>query len=653
MSAVAAAARDLLAPLQLGPVRARSRIVFAPHVTNLAEDGLPGERLTAYVERRAAGGAGVVVLEEASVHESSHPYQRVLRGYDPAIVAAYRRLADRVHAAGAVVLAQLGHAGMQGTGHIRKQALWAPSAVPNPATLEMPMVMEAEDIEAVVGGFALAAAHAMAGGLDGVEVNAGQHSLVRQFLSGLTNTRDDAYGGDPERRLRFAREAIAAVRQAVGEGGVVGLRLCCDELAPWAGIRPEDAPELAAVVSEGTDYVSVVAGSIYTVEETRAGLQRPPGYLLELAGSVRSALGGRLVLASGSLVDPVQAAAAIRDGRADACEMTRALIADPDLPSKLAEGRGHEIRPCIRCNQDCAVRSAANAAVSCIHNPEAGHEAELPPPAPAARRRFVLVVGGGPAGLEAARVAAVRGHRVTLLERGPALGGTPGAVAASGQREPFGLVSSWLAERVAELGVDVRLGVEAAPALIAELGPDVVVLATGARPRPPEGVPGLDLAHVVSVRDVLAGRLPGSGRVAVLDRQGTLPAVDAARLAAAAGRPVSVLTEDPFVSSQLGATGELSPWYREAAASGIDLRAFTTVVRVEPGRLHLRHRFGTEEEELEADCVVLADHELPADDLYRQLFEKPGPELHRVGDCVAPRRVLHAVLEGRRIAANL
>jgi 2,4-dienoyl-CoA reductase (NADPH2) len=653
MSAVAAAAGDLLAPLQLGPVRARSRIVFAAHVTNLAEDGLPGERLTAYVERRAAGGAGIVVLEEASVHESSHPYQRVLRGYDPAIVAGYRRLADRVHAAGAVVLAQLGHAGMQGTGHIRKQALWAPSPVPNPATLEMPKVMEAEDIEAVVRGFVLAAGHAMAGGLDGVEVNAGQHSLVRQFLSGLTNLRDDAYGGDPERRLRFAREVIAAVRRAVGDGGVLGLRLCCDELAPWAGIRPEDAPELAAALTEGTDYVSVVAGSIYSVEETRAGLHRPPGYLLELAAGVRSALGGRPVLASGSLVDPFQAAAAIRDGRADACEMTRALIADPDLPNKLADGRGHEIRPCIRCNQDCMVRSAANAAVSCIHNPEAGHEAELPPPARATRRRFVLVVGGGPAGLEAARVAAQRGHRVTLLERGPALGGTPRAVAASGQREPFGLVSTWLAERVAELGVDVRLGVEASPALIAQLGPDAVVLATGARPRPAEGVPGLDLPHVVSVRDVLADRLPGGGRVAVLDRQGTYPALDAARLAAAAGRPVSVLTEDPFVSTQLGATGELSPWYREAAAAGIELRAFTTVVRVEPDRLRLRHRFGTSEEDLEADCVVLADHELAADDLYRHLAENTGFELHRVGDCLAPRRVLQAILEGRRIAAIL
>jgi len=638
----------LLDPLPLRGRAARNRIVFAAHVTNLAADGLPGERLCAYYERRARGGAGVVVVEEAFVHPSSHPYERAIRGDDPAIVPAYRRLAGRLHAAGALALAQLGHAGMQGSGRVRKQALWAPSAVPDPATLEMPKVMEPEDVAAVVAGFALAARHAVAGGMDGVEVNAGQHSLVRQFLSGLTNLRDDDYGGDPERRLRFAREVLGAVRREAGDA-VVGLRLCCDELAPWAGIRPEEAPELAAALSEGVDYVSVVAGSIYSVEETRAGLHRPPGHLLGLCAAVRERLGGLPVFASGALVDPDQAGAALLSGRADACEMTRALIADPDLPARLAEQRPEVVRPCIRCNQDCAVRSAANAAVSCIHNPEAGHEADFPAPRPAPRARRVVVVGGGPAGLEAALVAAGRGHRVMLLERADALGGTPRLVAAARQREPFALVSAWRAARLAEMDVDVRLGAEASAGRLAELGPDVVILATGARPRPAEGLRGGGRPHVVSVRAALAGRLPGTGRVAVLDRQGGYPAIDCARQAAASGRPVAVLTEDPFVSSQLGATGELGPWYREAAALGIDLRPLTTVVEVRTRSLLLRQRFGTAEDELEADCVVLADHELPADDLYRAMADElPGTEVRRVGDCVAPRRVLHAVLEGGR-----
>jgi 2,4-dienoyl-CoA reductase (NADPH2) len=199
-------------------------------------------------------------------------------------------------------------------------------------------------------------------------------------------------------------------------------------------------------------------------------------------------------------------------------------------------------------------------------------------------------------------------------------------------------------DRLAELDVDVRLGVEASAALVLELGPDLVVVATGARPRPPEGLTG-----VISVRDVLAGALPGAGRVVVLDRQGSYPAIDAARVAARAGRPVMVLTEDTIVSSQLGAIGELAPWYREAAALGIELRALTSVLEVTPGALRLRHRFGAAEDELAADCVVLADHELPDDELYHGLVGGlPGVEVRRVGDCVAPRRVLHAVLEGGR-----
>jgi 2,4-dienoyl-CoA reductase (NADPH2) len=646
---------SLLQPLRLGAGReARNRIVFAAHVTNLAEDGLPGARMTAYYERRARGGAGLIVLEEAQVHPSSHPYQRALRGYDPAIAPAYQRLADRLRASGALVVAQVGHAGMQGTGHILKRELWAPSAVPNPATLEMPKVMEPEDFDAVIEGFAVAARHARAGGLDGVEVNAGQHSLVRQFLSGLTNLRDDEWGGDGDRRLRLARAVLAAVRREMGPERLVGLRLSCDELAPWAGIKPEDAPELAAALIDGVDYVSVVAGSIYSVEETRPGLHRPPGHLLPLCAAVRVALAGVPVFASGSLVDPVQADAAISAGQADACEMTRALIADPDLPAKLLAGRAGDVRPCIRCNQDCSVRSAANAAVSCVHNPEAGHEVGFPPLTPARRPRSVVVVGSGPAGLEAALAAAARGHQVTLLERCTALGGTPRSVAASGQREPFGLVSSWRVARLEASGVEVRLGTEATAHLLRELGPEVVVLATGARPRPVEALVVAGRADVVSVRDALAGTLPGFGRVVVLDRQGGYPAIDAARIAAGLGRPVTVLSEDPFVSSQLGATGELSPWYREAAALGIELRPLTMVLEVEAKMLRLRHRFAPAEERMEADCLVLADHELAEDALYLELSATlPHLEVTRVGDCVAPRRVLHAVLEGGRAGARI
>ena len=632
-------------------------MAFTAHTTNLAVRGLPSPAHAAYYARRARGGAGLIVMEEVCVHPSDHPLDRSMHGDDPAIVPAYQRVAEAVRPHGSLLCVQLTHSGMQGSGHPRRQAIWAPSAVPNPSTLEMPKVMEPEDIAAVVAGFAESARLALAGGLDGVEVNAGQHSLLRQFLSGLTNQRTDGYGGGLEGRARLLREVLAAVRAAVGPAALVGLRLCGDELAPWAGITPEQAPQIAAHVlaGGGVDWVSVVVGSIYSIHATRAGMHTPPGYALDLARAVRAAAGGVPLLATGSLVDPRLAAEAVATGAADAVEMTRALIADPDLVARIRERRPDRIRPCIRCNQDCMVRSAQNAVVSCIHNPEAGHEGEPFVPAPATRARRVLVVGGGPAGMEAARAAALRGHHVTLVERAARLGGTPALVATAPLRGPMGEVGRWLAARLEELGVEVRLGEEATVESVLAAGSDAVVLATGARPRPWEGPGGEVTAGVavVGVRDVLRGSLPGRERVAVLDREGGHPAIDAAEAASALGRRVVVISEDAFVSSRLGLTGEFNPWYRRAAAVGVELRPQTVVVGVEPGALVVRHRFAEATERIEGiDVMVVADHELADDGLHRALRGRVGA-LHRAGDCVAPRRVLHAVLEGNRVGRAL
>ncbi len=645
------AADALFAPLRLGVVKtAPNRIAFTAHTTNLAEDGLPSARQAAYFARRAEGGVGLIVVEEVSVHPSDYPYQRIVRGDDDAAIPGLRHVAGAIREHGSLALLQLNHSGMQGTGHIKKQAILAPSAVPNPATMEMPKVMEDEDIAAVVAGFAAAARRAMAGGFDGVEINAGQYSLVRQFLSGLTNLRSDPYGGTPENRLWFAREVIEAVRAAIGFEAVLGLRLSCDEFAPWAGITPEQAPAIARELTAGGEisYLSVVVGSIYTPHRTHAAMHTPPGYALDLARQVRLAVEVP-VYATGSIADPEMAGAAVAEGTADGVEMTRALIADPDLPRKLREGRRDDIRPCIRCNQDCMVRSAQNAVVSCIHNPAAGHEDEFPALEHSSSPRGVLVVGGGPAGMETARIAALRGHRVTLIERADRLGGTPRLVATAPQREPMRLVADWLEGQLARLDVAVRLNTEATRDSVLATDASVVVLATGGRARPGESFPGGTLPFVYSARDALAGRVPETGRVVVIDTQGYYPAIDAAQALATAGHAVTILSEDVFVSSQLGANGEFSPWYTRAAELGIEMRPMTTVLAIEPGALTVRHKFGTAVERIEdVAAVVLADYELADDALYRELVGVV-PALHRVGDCLAPRRVLHAILEGNRV----
>jgi mycofactocin system FadH/OYE family oxidoreductase 2 len=640
----------LFAPLTLGDWTVPNRIAFAAHTTNLTVNGVPSQRQAQYYARRAEGGAGLIVVEEASVHPSDRPYQRVPRGYDPAICDGYALIADAVHEHGAVALAQLNHSGMQGTGHIQKRALWAPSAIPNPATIEMPMVMEEEHIAAVVAGFALAARHAVMGGLAGVEINAGQYSLLRQFLSPLTNQREDRYGGDLEGRLRLSREVIAAVRSALDNGPIVGLRLSADEFAPWAGITPDQAPEIARALTESgdVDYVSVTVGSIYTTHMTRAGMHTEQGYALDPARKVREVVAVP-VYGSGSLVSAEMAAEAIANGAIDGAEMTRALIADPDLPRKVRSGQADRVRPCIRCNQDCYVRIATNPIVSCIHNPAAGHESDAPSHVAVAQPRRVIVVGGGPAGMNAARVAALRGHEVTLFEREARLGGTPLLIATAPQREAVGQVSDWLRTELATLAVAVRCNTVATADAIAAAQPDAVIVATGARMRMPEKLSGTNAVPVMGAREILSGAWPEMGQIVIVDIHGGYPAIDTAQTLAVAGYPVTIVTEDVFVSSQLGASGEFNPWYQRAAALGISLRPLTTFVAAESDRVIVRHRFGTQEEEIAGvTAVVWVDHDLPDDALFYELAARL-PEVSRIGDCLAPRRILHAIMEADRI----
>ena len=307
-----------------------------------------------------------------------------------------------MQAEGALAVAALGHAGGQGSSAYSQEPLWAPSRVPEVNSREVPKWMEPEDVAAVVAGFAAAAALAAEAGLDGVEVSGGQHSLVRQFLSGLTNHRTDEWGQD---RLRFAHEVLAAARQGVGEDRIVGLRLSCDELAPWAGITPDDAPAIAAALAAHVDYVVVVRGAIFSAEKTRPDFHEPAGFNVDVCRSVRARVpAGVAVILQGSVVDVGQAGWAVADGVCDGVEMTRAQIADPDLVAKLLAGRPERIRPCLRCNQTCQVRDARNPIVTCVGEPTSGRETEDPDwYRTSLRPREVLVLGAGPAGLETAR----------------------------------------------------------------------------------------------------------------------------------------------------------------------------------------------------------------------------------------------------------
>ena len=350
-------------------------MLFGPHVTNLGDDDRAlTDRHLAYYRRRALGGCGTIVIEEASVHESDWPYERAPLA--ERCGDGWARIATALRSDGALAIAALGHAGGQGSSAYSQRPLLAPSRVPEVNSREVPKWMEPEDIAAVVAGFGAAAAAAAAAGLDGVEVNAGQHSLIRQFLSGLTNQRGDDWGVD---RLRFARDVLAADRGAIGPERVLGLRLSGDELAPWAGITPDQAPAIAAELAAAVDYLVVVRGAIYSAEKTRPDFHEPPGFNVELCRAVRQVIpDGVAVVLQGSVVDVGQAGWALEDGVADVVEMTRAQIADPDLVAKLRASEPDRIRPCIRCNQTCQVRDARNPIVTCVGEPTSGRETEDP-----------------------------------------------------------------------------------------------------------------------------------------------------------------------------------------------------------------------------------------------------------------------------------
>jgi mycofactocin system FadH/OYE family oxidoreductase 2 len=645
--------KNLFSPLQIGGHQVRNRIVFAAHATNFARDNLPGERHLHYYAARAKGGAGLIIMEEAVVHPSDFPSERTIFGFDERIVPRYQRIADLVHHYGTAILAQLNHNGQQSSGAISRAPVWAPSAVPDVTSLEVPKVMEREDIAEVVAGFARSAALAKRGGLDGVEVNAGQRSLIRQFLSPLTNQRNDEYGGSLENRLRFCQEVLQAVRREAGSRWVVGLRLCGDELAPWAGLTPEHSREIARHLGDTgmIDYLSVDVGSIYSVHITWAPMCFPQDHMLPVVEAMRQAVSLPVCSAEG-IIDPVYADGIVREGKADLVDMTRALIADPELPLKAQEGRWEDIRPCLRCNQGCLVRSPMNPPLSCIHNPAVGREGEGEDLRLTPRRKKVMIVGGGPAGMEVARVAALRGHEVTLYEKEQALGGQVRLAAQGPGRGELLKVIRYLETHLSKSGVKVRLGTEVTPSLVEAESPDVVVVATGSLPAG-RAIPGDAPGKVVEARQVLRGEAKVGQKVLVIDEQGAHKAASVAELLADQGKEVELITADIFVSRELAASQDLIPWYQRAFSKGIKLTPRTIVRKVDVSRVEVADSLSGESQyREEVDTVVLAMYDEPAQELYFALKDRV-PELYRIGDCVAPRRISQAIFEGNRLGREL
>ncbi len=645
----------LFQPIRLGPREAGNRIIFGSHITNFGRKNVLGERHAQYYAARAEGGAGIIVLEEHIVHPSDWPYQYALQGYLPETVQAIAAVTERIHAHGTLALAQLNHNGQQSVSDHRQAELWAPSAVPDVSSREVPKAMELADIRAVIDGFGLVTGHAVQGNADGVELQIADRSLLRQFLSPLTNQRGDAYGGSLENRLRFVQETIEVVDAALGSERVLGVRLCGDELAPWGGLTSEQCLEIARLLAETgrVDYFTITMGSIFSTHmfPFHASMATPPGYAVHLAVAIKAAV-SIPVFAAGRIMNAEQAERILVEEQADGVEMIRPLIADPNLPRLSREGRAADVRPCLACNQGCQVRSTMNVQQGCNVNPDVVQATPIllkRETIGRAKRAPVLIVGGGPAGMEAARAAALRGRRVVLCEREQALGGTVALAAKAPMRGELRAITDYLREQLEKLDVEIHLGSEMTTDMILAQQPETVIIATGAQPGPGLlPIAGRDLPHVIDVRRILRGERLDGQRVVVIDETGGHGTLSVAELLASEGRSVEVITEDWYVGRDLVATHDFVGWMQRALAHGVAMTTHTSVARIEPGHVIVTDRFAPGERAIPADVVVLGTYDRPAQELYYALKGRV-PRLHRAGDCVSPRRIEQAIAEGRQI----
>ncbi|SHN48138.1 mycofactocin system FadH/OYE family oxidoreductase 2 [Cryptosporangium aurantiacum] len=634
----------LFSPVRVGPVTLRNRVVFSAHLTNYAEDGLPSARHVEYYRARAAGGAGLIITEEHTVHPSDRAYEKLIRGYDPAVVPHYRVLTSAVHDAGALVLAQLNHNGGQASGMYTREPVLAPSAVPDPMFREVPVALSGDRIAEIVEGYARTARHCVEGGFDGVELQCSHSSLIRQFLSRATNRRTDAYGTD---RSRFLREVLAAVRAEIGPSSVLGVRLGGDEMIE-DGVTLDEAVATARRVTTagGADYVNTSIGlATETLFLIQAGMRVPPRYALHIPAAIKAAVPVP-VIGVGRFKHPAQAEKALDAGYADLIGVVRGQIADPSFAAKALSGRADEIRTCLSCNQECVGRVGFNRWLGCVWG--AGVL-----PAPVRRSLRIAVVGGGPAGLSAAVTAAERGHAVTLYERSAELGGQVPLAARAPNRAEFAELTRSLALAVDRAGVDVRTGVDVDAAALLADAPDAVVLATGARPARPSWAAS---SRVVDVTDVLSGRVEPFGAVLIYDELGFHQATSVAELLAGRGCAVEIATPGMIVGQDLGVTLDLELWTIAAEARGIRQTPDVTVEAAGSvgDRVHVvlgHHPTGTRRERI-VDWVVSVVHPAPDGALWHALHGAPFP-VHRVGDCLAPRRAHAAVLEGERVAREL
>jgi len=646
----------LFSPIKIGPMEVKNRVVMSPMTTSYAaEDGSVSEKMLHYYEARAKGGVGLMILESTTI-DGMHPYQpRTLGLWDDSLIPSYRGLVERLHAHGARVAPQVIHPGPESLSVLHGIQPVGPSVALCKTTGQMCRELTVEEIGLIVDQFGEAARRAREAGCDGLELDSAHcYKLMGSFLSPLRNRRTDSYGGPVEGRLQFALEIINSIRARAGRDFPIIMRLSGDEMLP-GGHNLEDTLYIAAMLAEaGVDAFDISGG---VVLGWFSRVVPPTGSPLGLNAPHAAAVKGVVpvpVMVVGRINNPWLAESILARGQADMVVLGRALLADPDFVNKATEGRFDDIAPCLGCGLGCIGELTAGRSMTCLMNPAVGREREMAL-VPAARRKKVLVAGGGPAGLETARVAALRGHQVTLMEKEAKLGGQFNLAAAAPLKQELSQAIKYLAGQVAKAGVTIELNTPVTPEKVDEIKPDVLVVATGSEPAVP-ALAGAGGARVVTAHDVLAGRAIVRSRNVVVIGGGMVGCEVADFLADVGDNPQVRRTAVTLVEMrpEIGydrPTPQASLLLKRLRDKNVRIVTSAEVKEVlDDGVIVTRE--GHDEAIRGMGCIVLATGARPVDSI-SEMARGGVSEVYKIGDASQPRLALEAIAEGAEVARSI
>ncbi len=654
----------LFEPISLRHRTLNSRIVFGAHTANMSVDGLPGERHRAYYEERAIGGAAMIVVEPMPVHATAVLTRGNFRHCDDDVIPHFRKITDAVHAHGTTILQQLYHVGQHGDSDLSFMPHWSPSGLPSYHDSDGSHAMRESEILEIIECFTLAAKRCQVAGFDGVDLFAAYHCLLDQFWTSWSNKRDDRWGGSLENRTRLSTTIINSIRKACGEDFIIGMSISYSDRTPFA-MTLEQLQEVIATHDNigNLDYVSCGAGGYLDYDRLMPTFVHGEKLGVPLAAALKSVVSHARVTAECHIRTPENASYTIASGDADLVSIVRGQIADPHWVNRTREGREDDIRGCISCNQMCWGRRSRDYWISCLINPSAGREFEWGGDrfVTVDKPKIVLVVGAGPAGMEAARVAAERGHKVTLIEALGDLGGQFRLAGLAPRRGQIIELMDWYLRQFEKLGVEVRYFTPMDAQDIIDFGADEVVLATGSLPderaqqrwlAEAEQLPGLENGRIFSCEEVFRGQADLGKAVIVLDEGGNWRGAGTAWYLADKGHQVTIVTPDAMIGKELTRTTSDFQIRASLVRLGTVFQLESVITHWHGNRAEVRSMLDGSISEIEASAIVTATTNRVNNEVELELLQS-GVCFHLVGDAAAPRQAPYAFHDGRKTGLSL